>query len=350
MQNNFEVIVNNLKVRHTGVSSTIFSLVPKQQELSDNIYYFGADPQDAFVIKNKLSLWNLLYMSFRRSPKTLIFHVRRDHEMLMALLLKWFSRRHIKIVFTSAAQRRHGRFVTWMMNQMDKIIATSKKAAQCLDKESVTIYHGVNCQIFTPKKSQDKIFDVVICGRVRKEKGVDLFVQSILNVIDEFPKIKVAIVGEILPHDEEFATDLKKLIAAKNAQNNFTWMNYVPYEEMPALYQASKIAVACPYYEGFGLTLFEAAAAGCAVIGSDTGAFPLLIEDGVDGFLVPVGNVSELACAIKKLLQSSKLCKAFADKIHNKVNTCFSVEQEAHKLLTVYGKQSSSRGGNRPTW
>ena len=54
--------------------------------------------------------------------------------------------------------------------------------------------------------------------------------------------------------------------------------------------------------ESFGMTLVEAMACGCPVVGSDVGGIPFVVRDGVDGLLVPPGDPAALADALAGVL------------------------------------------------
>ena len=72
-----------------------------------------------------------------------IWHVRRNNEMRAALFARDVLRLPVRIVFTSAAQRRHSAFPRWLISRMDAVIATSPEAAALVAKVRAVVPHGV---------------------------------------------------------------------------------------------------------------------------------------------------------------------------------------------------------------
>ena len=115
---NPEVIVCNIKRRFTGVSGTVNALVPLQASHLALGYLGSPIPAIGIAGENspegfvRLSLLQALRVSSKRLPdgRMRIWHVRRDHEMLLAVLLRDLFRLPIKLVFTSAAKHRHSWF------------------------------------------------------------------------------------------------------------------------------------------------------------------------------------------------------------------------------------------------
>ena len=128
-----------------------------------------------------------------------IFHARRLDEMIQGAILKYVFRAKIKLVFSSAAQRKRARFTCWLTRSIDEVIAMCQAYATYLEKPpNAIIYHGVNINSYTPsldKKQAWQALDVLksdkfknkrgiaILGRVRKQKGVHLFVQSCIELL-----------------------------------------------------------------------------------------------------------------------------------------------------------------------
>lgn len=348
-----EIIVTNLKPRHSGVSSTIFALLPWQRKIHQ-VGFLGT-PQPPAI--QTMGWWQALAVSLSKPPpgrQCRIWHVRRDHEMVIALLVRRLARGKIKIVFTSAAQRFHGRFVRWITGQVDAVVATSQAAAAYCPKVAAIIGHGVDCEKFQPVADRARHWQAAglpgslgigVFGRVREEKGIDMFVAAMLAVLPEFPTATALIVGECRPGDQAFKDRLVEKIRAAGLEHRFVWTGYIPNDQVQLWYQRAAIAVACPRYEGYGLTLFEAAACGCAVIGSKTGAFPLLIEDGKTGFLTDPGDAESLSRALRAMLSDSQRRQEMAQAAREKVRREFSVEQEARQLARVYDDLLTGRSG-----
>jgi len=94
--------------------------------------------------------------------------------------------------------------------------------------------------------------------------------------------------------------------------------------------------VACPRYEPFGLTPFEAAATGCALVCSRTGAFEELVQPGVNGYLVGTDDAEGLALAVRQVLQDPQAALRLGEAARARVASAFSLEQEAAGIGRVY--------------
>ncbi len=72
-------------------------------------------------------------------------------------------------------------------------------------------------------------------------------------------------------------------------------------------YNAASMVVVPSHYESFGMVALEAMACGTPVIASDVGGLSLNVADGFNGYLVPKGDVSELAYKMELLLEHQQL-------------------------------------------
>ena len=138
-----EVIAPNLKRRLSGVTATIARLLPIQAR---SIGIVATGPGLPAHVPS-VPLWGALLMSGSRRR---VWHARRNTEMLLGLILRHVLRKRLKLVFTSASQRRHTRYTRWLISGMDAVVATSRRTASYLRRPSKVILHGIDAEAFRP--------------------------------------------------------------------------------------------------------------------------------------------------------------------------------------------------------
>lgn len=338
-----EVIVFNLKRRYTGVSATVNALVPLQLG-QWRLGYCGTPLPNGVP---GIGLRRALAIS-RHPPQgrqIRIWHVRRDHEMVAGLWARDVLRLPVRLVFTSAAQHRHGAFPRWLISRMDAVIATTQAAADCVPNTTAVVPHGIDLQRFVPPPDKDTAWEesglagrigVGVFGRVRPDKGTDVFVEAMIRVLPDLPDVTAVIAGLAQPRHQAYERDLRQRIAQAGLDGRIVFLGEVPAAEVHHWYQRCLVCVACPRYEPFGLTPFEAAACGCAVVCSRTGAFDQLALPGQTGELVETGDAAGLAEALRKVLADPGVARAMGERARLRVMQHFSLEREAQGIGRVY--------------
>jgi len=274
-----------------------------------------------------------------------IWHARRNNEMLWALFFKLILRCPLKIVFTSAAIRRHSMWPRWLISKMDAVIATSPAAAELVEPVVAVVGHGVDVQRFAPEGSRtaalaklDVIFEKAIgqFGRVRPEKGSDIFVDAMIELLPDYPEFGAILVGKATSQFKKFSEQLQQKVRDAGLQDRIVWFGEVPFSEVPAVYNAMSIVVAPSRYEGFGLTPIEAMASGAPVIAADTGAYRQMIDQGVTGAIFPVGDDKLFKEYLRELMGDADRLSEMEATCQAKVQKEFSIEKEAAGINEVY--------------
>ena len=340
---NPEVIVFNLKERYTGVSATVNALVPRQMAQWP-LGYCGTTLSNGV---QGMRLREAIQISRRPPPGRpfRIWHVRRDHEMMAGLWARDVLRLPIRLVFTSAAQHRHGWFPRWLISRMNAVISTTDKAASFVPNTTAVVAHGIDLARFSP--SPDKLaawadsglpgrYGIGVFGRVRPDKGTDIFVEAMIAALPRFPEATAVIAGLAQPQHQAFEEALRQKIAAAGLSQRIVFLGEIPASQVADWYRRCLICVACPRYEPFGLTPFEAAATGCALICSRTGAFEALVQPGLNGLLVDPGDANGLAHAASILLADPSATATLGRLALDRVKTNFTLEREADGIGEVY--------------
>jgi mannosyltransferase len=335
---NLQLIVPNLHRRYSGVTATNRMVAPKLAQLF-RAAWLGPDAPDGIA---RMRIADLLKLWRRRTP--LIWHARRNNEMIVGVLLRSLGW-PLKLVFTSAAQRHHTWITRWLINRMDAIIATNDISASFLRREATVIPHGVGTDTYAPPANRAAVFAeaglpgryAIGCfGRVRAQKGTDVFVEAMCRLLPRYPDFTAVIVGAITPEQTAFATDLRKRIEAAGLQSRIVITGELAIEEVQRWYRRLTIYAFTSRNEGFGLTLIEAMSVGAALVASRAGAAELVVEDGVTGALTPPGDVDALVEALEPLMRDPVSAADMGKRGRARVLEKFSLDAEATRIAQIY--------------
>ncbi|MBT3426595.1 MAG: glycosyltransferase family 4 protein [Gammaproteobacteria bacterium] len=339
------LILGNSSRRFSGVTSTMLQVLPHQQKAC-SVAVLGAHhvPEGTRVIGLLEAIVMLRELS-EDEPKV-IFHARRNDEMIQALLLRLFSRGKLKIVFTSTAQRHHSRFTRWLIRKMDGVISTCQAAASYLrEKPQIIIPHGVDPDTWYPAESKTALWKelglpgkkgIGIFGRVREQKGVDVLIDAAIPLLKKEPDWVVIIVGEITQDQTSFFKAQQLKINRAGLAKQFVFTDKQPFARIPILFRAMSIITALSRNEGFGLTVLEAMSSAVPVIASTAGAWPEIINTNQAGRIVPIADIAATQQALSALINADDILDSLAIHARQRILEHFTVEQEASKLLAYF--------------
>ena len=333
-----EVIAPNLKRRLSGVTATIVRLLPVQAE---SIGIAATGPGLPAHVPH-IPLWSVIRMSGRTYR---VWHARRNTEMLMGLVLRHVLRKRLKLVFTSASQRHHTRYTRLLISGMDAVVATSRKSASYLRRPSHVIIHGIDTGTFQPPQDRrehrralglSENVTIGCFGRIRHQKGTDVFVDAMLAVLPRHAGVTALVMGRAAHKHGPFLQELREKVAQAGLRDRILFLPEVPVEEMPHWYQALDLLVAPQRWEGFGLTPLEAMACGVPVIATTVGAFDELVVEGKTGRLIPPGDVERMRAAVDAALASPATLQQWSAAARRHVEKGFRIEDEATVLNALY--------------
>jgi glycosyltransferase involved in cell wall biosynthesis len=153
---------------------------------------------------------------------------------------------------------------------------------------------------FSKKRSRKYI---LYLGGFNYRKNVSSLINAFNLIADDFPEVDLLLVGK--PTLNQMA-ELKKI--SKNLGLNterIIWQGFVPDMLLSELYMNSEMFVYPSLYEGFGLPVLEAMQNGAALITSNRGSLPEIVEDA--GLIVNPESISEIADSIKMILMDIEL-------------------------------------------
>lgn len=154
--------------------------------------------------------------------------------------------------------------------------------------------HGIDLDRYPVAGEGPKPYDFIFVGRLIQLKRVDVILRAFARFSSAHPQGRLAIVGRG-PLEEE----LKSLAAGLGCVDRVDFLGHVD-NVAPSLAQARSIVIASES-EGFPFTLIEGCCSGLVPITTPVGTIPEHITDGVNGLVVPPGDVEKLVGAMSRL-------------------------------------------------
>jgi glycosyltransferase involved in cell wall biosynthesis len=196
------------------------------------------------------------------------------------------------------------------------------------------VYGGVDCERFAPDDGPR--VGVVFVGRLLYFKGLDVLLRAIGS---ETP---LRLVGPA--YDDRYLAVLEGLAVGKDV----TFVPPPPGNGVVDEYRHARVAVlpaivrsehgAPTPGELFSLSLLEAMACGTPVVASDVGGVRELVDDGVNGFVVPASDPGALRSRIDQLLGDQILWRRMSEAARETVLARFTWERVAERCLEAYSR------------
>ena len=338
-----ELFVTNFNRNFTGVSATAANVI-RQQVKSHDLALVG---QPLPGCPDPISLAEARRLS-RQAPEGLpfaIWHVRRNTEMRAAIWARDVLRLPIRIVFTSAAQRRHSALPRWLISRMDAVVATTEAAAGFVPHVRAVVPHGVDTDLFTPAADRAAAWaalgyggsmGIATVGRIRPEKGTDLFVEAMLRLLPDLPDAVALVLGRAAREHRGFLDGLKARIVETGLSDRILFPGEIPAGELPALMRGLSLVMQLPRYEGYGMAPLEGMASGVPFVASEAGYYRTFSAQGRAGHVVAAEAAADAADAARALLTDPDRHTAMSRAAREIAETSFSARAEAEGIEAVY--------------
>ncbi|MBU4527187.1 MAG: glycosyltransferase family 4 protein [Hoeflea sp.] len=337
------LFVLNMHRNFTGVTATA-TAVARQQLVRYDVQIVGRPLPGC---PEPMSFWQACRASRERPPGKPfhIWHVRRNPEMQAGIFARDILRLPVRLVFTSAAQRRHSAWPRWLISRMDAVIATTPEAAKFVPGVRIVAPHGVDTGRFHPALSRDEAWvrsgypgtaGIAAIGRIRPEKGTDRFVAAMIEALPRLPGSTALVIGKAASEHASFLAGLKSQVAAAGLEQRILFPGEIGPDAMPDLVRGLSLLVALPRYEGYGVTPLEAMASGVPFVASDAGWFEEFSGDGAAGLVIPEGDPGRAADEIVAMLSDPERHAAMSDAARTRALDRFSVAAEAEAINAVY--------------
>lgn len=269
------------------------------------------------------------------APNYMLFSRGRIEDWGRTGVIRSALARYHKDSFTaSLAQSFTFKFHQWLRiyeRSVDKFIVPSDCVRSIMieagfpESKIVTVPFYLDLNRIESKKPEDDQGYFLFVGRIVPEKGLETLVRA----LEELPDIKLKVLGS--------GPDEVRMKELARGAGNIEWLGWRSGEPAWDLYRGARaVIVPSIWYEVFGLVAMEAMATGTAVIASDIGGLPEVVDDRVTGRVFPPGDVSELRTHIQELARDRELAFAYGAAGRSKVQKQYNPDVHYDRVMEVY--------------
>ncbi len=169
-------------------------------------------------------------------------------------------------------------------------------------------------------------------ARVAPQKGLLYALRALPEILRQYPLVRLLSVGAT--SDARWTAELKREAEEMGVADHFHMLG--ARADVVDFLRACDIFVFPSLYEGLGIALIEAMAAGCVCVATNTGPIPEVVQDGKDGVLVPSADAEALARAICDLLADPARRSQLATAAKQTAFSKFQPKEQAERLTRVY--------------
>jgi len=183
------------------------------------------------------------------------------------------------------------------------------------NKKNIEIHAPVDTKVFNPKlvepdksmMNRKKINIVTVAG-VSPVKGLDYFIKMASQLVKNDKKLFFFVAGAELSSQKTYSKMIKGLIRSSNL-NDENYKYYGMIDNVQSFLAGADIFVCSSITEAGPMTVWEAMSMGKAVVTTDVGSVRQYIEDGISGYIVPVGDTKALINKVQDLILNPELAK-----------------------------------------
>lgn len=204
----------------------------------------------------------------------------------------------------------------WLARRTDRIVGCSEGVRLALlemgmpPERTVAIPNGIRLEPFAEADAhpwRDRVPGIVMVARFSKQKDHATLLHALALLRQRGLRVPLQLAGG---GKDLHRAPLERLAGQLGVADQVEFPGVV--RDVPQRLMQHQVCVLSTHYEGMPLALLEGMAAGCAVVGSAVPGVREVIEDGVNGVLVPESDPEALASALEDLLRDSSRAAALA--------------------------------------
>jgi len=311
-------------------------------------------PSQIRNLRNPIKLLRLFFYIKNLSPE--LIHTQLEHsDILGNVFAKILGIRSVSTLHTLEVAKdlkfAHFRLkLKWFILKYfcDTIITVSDKTREhhlrfgrLPENKTITIYNGIQLSRFqSPNRTRldetkrilglkPNAYVITTVAVLRGPKGIQFMIKALPEIIRHEPNLTYLVVG-----DGIYASELKYLVNELGLQDHVIFTGY--RTDIPEILAVSDLFVLPSLGDALPTVLIEALAAEKPIIATKVGGIPEIINDGINGLLVPPADPESLTKACLKYIRDVEFSRSIKVKGAEIAKERFDIRIQARKLETIY--------------
>lgn len=223
---------------------------------------------------------------------------------------------------------------------VSRFVAETTRELLNLGTRSIEILpNPVETMFFSPRETTFEESGLVIfVGTIVEKKGVKQLVQAMPLVVAEVPNARLILIGRDYPDPKTRSSTIAMLQEKipSSLRETIMFCGAVNHQDLPVHLSKAQICVFPSHMEAQGIVVVEAMAMQKAVVCTETGPGPEMIEDEVSGLLCDPYSPHSIAEKITRLLSDEKLRTRLARAARERAVADFSIDHLVEANLEFY--------------
>ena len=207
------------------------------------------------------------------------------------------------------------------------ILRLGKKKIYELDNPVSDVFFNINNKLEEERR-------ILFVGHICEAKGIMTSLQSLNTLKEIFKGIKLILAGPIV--DCNFYLQAIRYVEKNRLDNIVNFLGQLDEARLKEEYDKAAIVILPSNQDVAPLAILQAMAAGKAIVASNVGGIPYIIDDGINGFLIAPKNHIVLAEKISSLIGDADLRRKFGDNAMKKVLGRNRINIITDKLYKIY--------------
>lgn len=176
-----------------------------------------------------------------------------------------------------------------------------------------------NAEEALPPREPTGHLELLYVGRLSVEKGVDVLLEAAARLRERGVVFRLRIAG-----GGPEARHLRGLVAQSKLEKVVDFLGPVPRKQLGGLYRSADIVCVPSRSDPLPTVVLEAMVAGVAVVGTDVGGIPFMVEAGITGLIFSVNDSLDLVDALERFTREEGLAYRMGKAAHERVRREFA--------------------------